>query len=160
MTFFSDTTIIIPGATEYTADAVWTAFKWQLNEAVDTDGDTIPDQYDDCPFSANTNQQDSVGNGIGDACRCGDVNNDGLVNVSDSTVLARSLAGLSPYGSVGSMPGFNKCDVNGDGLCNLSDKAIISRSLAALGPGIKQTCAAAVCHSPEVMNGVTCPVLP
>src|SRR5215469_18555209 len=115
--------------------------------AIDTDGDGIPDAYDNCPYTPNPDQQDSVGNGIGDACRCGDVNNDGLVNVSDSTILARSLAGLTPYGSVASMPGFNKCDVNGDGLCNLSDKTIISRALAALGPGTKQACPAAVCHS-------------
>jgi hypothetical protein len=143
LTFFSDTTIIIPTATQYTADAVWTAFKWQLNEAVDTDQDTIPDQYDNCPFAPNTNQKDSVGNGIGDACRCGDVSNDGLVNASDKTILGRSLAGLSPYGSVGSMPGFNKCDVNGDGACNLADNTIVSRALAGLAPGIQQKCHAA-----------------
>jgi hypothetical protein len=85
----------------------------------------------------------SAPDGIGDACQCGDVNNDGLVNLSDKTILSRSLAGLGPYGSVGSMPGFNKCDVNGDGLCNTADKTIISRAIAGLGPGIQQKCHAA-----------------
>ena len=84
--------------------------------------------------------------GIGDACQCGDVNNDGIVNVSDKTILGRSLAGLSPYFSVGAMPGFNKCDVNGDGLCNVADKTIISRAIAGLGPGIQQMC---TCGSPK-----------
>src|SRR5262249_47753246 len=119
------------------------AFKWQLNETVDIDRDTIPDTFDNCPFAPNTNQTDSVGNGIGDACRCGDVTNDGLVNISDKTILSRSLAGLPPYGSVGSMPGFTKCDVNGDGACNLADNTIVSRAIAGLGPGIQQKCHAA-----------------
>jgi hypothetical protein len=83
---------------------------------------------------------------IGDACQCGDVNNDGIVDLSDKTLLSRSLAGLGPYGNVGAMPGLNKCDVNGDGLCNLADKTIISRALANLGPGIQQTCTAAIPH--------------
>jgi hypothetical protein len=100
--------------------------------------------FDNCPFAANTNQKDSVGNRIGDACRCGDVNNDGLVSAPDKTIISRSLAGLGPFGSVGSMPGFTKCDVNGDGLCSVADKTIISRFLANLGPGITEQCHAAV----------------
>jgi hypothetical protein len=51
--------------------------------ALDSDGDGVPDLYDNCPYTANPDQKDSVGNGIGDACRCGDVNNDGLVNIAD-----------------------------------------------------------------------------
>jgi len=133
---------------------------------VDTDGDGIPDVSDNCPFAPNPTQTDSGGinttvpDGIGDACQCGDVTGDGIVNIGDKTILSKSLAGLPPYFSVGAMPGFDKCDVNGDGVCNVADKTIISRALAALGPGIQQKCTAAVCHSPEMMNGVTCPVLP
>jgi hypothetical protein len=150
MTFFSATTIQIPGAmTSGLSDAVFTAFKWKLNETVDTDGDTIPDQFDNCPFAPNTDQKDSGGintatpDGIGDACQCGDVNNDGIVNIADKTVYSRSLAGLSPYGSVSAMPGFNRCDVNADGLCSLADNTVIARAIAGLGPGIQQKCHAA-----------------
>jgi len=149
MTFFTYTTIFITGATQPEADAVWTAFKWKLQEAVDTDGDTIPDQYDNCPFAPNTDQKDSGGinttvpDGIGDACQCGDVNNDGIVNIADKTALSRSLAGLPPYGSVAAMPGFNKCVVSSGGACNLAANTIITRALSALGPGIQQKCHAA-----------------
>jgi hypothetical protein len=36
---------------------------------VDTDGDGVPDAIDNCPYVYNPDQKDSVGNGIGDACR-------------------------------------------------------------------------------------------
>jgi hypothetical protein len=124
-----------------------------LSRAVDWDGDGVPDQNDNCPYTPNANQADSGGigsgspaDGIGDACQCGDVDNDGIVTTADKAVLSRSLAGLPPYGSVGAMPGFSKCDVNGDGLCNLADGIILSRAIAGLGPGIKQQCTAAVPH--------------
>ena len=48
----------------------------------DTDGDGIPDAFDNCPHAANADQlNSSVGSAtpdlIGDACQCGDVNGDG-----------------------------------------------------------------------------------
>lgn len=38
--------------------------------AVDRDGDGVLDWLDNCPALANAAQTDTVGNGIGDACRC------------------------------------------------------------------------------------------
>ena len=125
--------------------------------APDTDGDGIPDSFDNCPYTPNPNQQDSGGinttvpDGIGDACQCGDVTGDGIVNVADKTILSRSLAGLGPYGSVAAMPGFDKCDViDTSGTCTVSDKAVIAQAIAGLSPGIQQVCTAAICHAPEV----------
>ena len=113
---------------------------------VDTDGDSVPDLIDNCPYTYNPDQTDSVGNGIGDACRCGDVSGDGIVNGNDQTILSRSLVGLPPYGSVQAMPGYEKCDVNGDGVCNNNDATIIGRAAIGLPPGVKQTCTAAIPH--------------
>jgi hypothetical protein len=38
--------------------------------AVDFDGDGVVDMNDDCPRTPNPDQRDSVGDGVGDACRC------------------------------------------------------------------------------------------
>jgi hypothetical protein len=46
------------------------------------------------------------------------------------------------------------------GVCNTTQVTIIKRWLIGLTPGIKNGCTAAVCHSPEGLNGVTCPVYP
>jgi hypothetical protein len=34
----------------------------------DADNDTVPDSSDNCPNAANQNQQDTDGDGVGDAC--------------------------------------------------------------------------------------------
>jgi len=104
------------------------------------------------------NQEDTGGVGVGsppdgieDACQCGDVNDDGTVNSTDSVVYGRALVGLSPYFTTGAMPDNAKCDVSGDGLCNTADNTIIARALVGLFPWIiQQTCTAAICHAPEV----------
>jgi hypothetical protein len=120
---------------------------------VDTDGDGVPDLIDNCPYTYNPDQKDTGGvglgsppDGIGDACQCGDVDNDGVVTMADSAVLAASLVGVGSYGSVAAMPGANKCDVNGDGVCGVADKTIIARAVVGLAPGIKQVCPAAIPH--------------
>ncbi|RMD83332.1 MAG: hypothetical protein D6815_06850 [Candidatus Dadabacteria bacterium] len=46
-----------------------------VTTAVDSDGDELPDLWDNCPAVANPKQRDSDGDGIGDACEpvCGDL---------------------------------------------------------------------------------------
>lgn len=68
---------------------------------VDTDGDGIPDPADNCPYVFNPDQADSVGDGVGDACRSrlvGDLNNDGVVDLDDLNILlaARGTAATGP----------------------------------------------------------------
>ena len=120
----------------------------------DEDRDGIPDDKDNCPYEPNPAQADSGGintavpDGIGDACQCGDTNNDGKVTSTDSTVLKRAILGLSPYFSVAALPGLNKCNVGttvvpGVAGCTTSDATVISRAILSLSPGIAQTCDAA-----------------
>jgi hypothetical protein len=155
MTFFSYTTIQITGGTGALADAVLTVFKWQLQETVDTDGDGVPNQYDNCPYTANPDQKDSGGlnssapDGVGDVCQCGDIDNNGIVNATDALKYNRASLGLSPYFSIAGAPGAaapEKCDVNGDHVCDATDALIINRATLGLSPGVMQLCTAAVPH--------------
>jgi hypothetical protein len=123
--------------------------------APDTDGDGVLDSVDNCKYEPNAAQTDSGGintsvpDGIGDACQCGDTNNDGKVTSTDVTVLKRALAGLSPAFSVpGLGVGLGKCNVAatatpGAAGCTATDATVISRALAGLTPGIFQGCDAA-----------------
>ena len=104
--------------------------------ANDSDSDGSDDCTDNCPFERNGDQNDRGGvgsfsgpdgDGIGDACQCGDVTGDGVVNSFDATMIKRHALGLSA-------PVFNVpelCDVTGDGACNSFDATMITR--AALG---------------------------
>jgi hypothetical protein len=71
------------------ADYLWEANGWHVAstlleaavcESLDTDQDGIPNATDNCPFTANPDQNDGDGNGRGDACdhACSDgIDNDG-----------------------------------------------------------------------------------
>jgi hypothetical protein len=99
----------------------------------DRDGDGIPyyagpprcatGQEIDCvynfPYVGNL-QTHTDQNGIGDACQCGDVNADGVTNVTDALLIARGRVGSGD-------PNFGKCDANGDTFCNVTDALIIAR---------------------------------
>jgi len=51
----------------------------------DFDSDDVPDDEDNCPVDANANQDDSDGNGIGDACDTGpDQDGDGVTDAQDN----------------------------------------------------------------------------
>lgn len=66
------------------------AFSATFVSEVDTDGDGVPDSSDNCPTNFNPGQDDTNGDGVGDACQptCfGDVYVDGIVNGADLTVI-------------------------------------------------------------------------
>ena len=142
------------------AGPVPTLTGWTCNGAsptvctmVDTDGDGVPDLIDNCPFTPNPDQTDSGGvgtgsppDGIGDACQCGDVNNDGIVDGIDSGLIARAVAGLNNPPGVTNLPGYQKCDVNANGTCDGADALIIARNAVGLAHSIKQGCPAAIPH--------------
>jgi YVTN family beta-propeller protein len=73
--------------------------------AADTDADTIPDNIDNCPFFANTDQLDSDSDGIGDACEI-DFDSDGLPDSFDNCPLIANT---------------DQLDTDSDGVGNVCD---------------------------------------
>jgi hypothetical protein len=87
------------------------------NVCVDSDGDGVCDNVDNCPNVANPDQKDSDGNGVGDACqtaaRC-DVDGDGDIDKLDLALIskARGQRASSPT---------DPRDGNGDGKIDAAD---------------------------------------
>jgi hypothetical protein len=71
----------------------------------DSDLDTVPDDADNCPFTANTDQADLDGDGIGDVCE-GDQDGDGIPDGTDNCV---------------AVPNPNQADTDSDGLGDVCD---------------------------------------
>lgn len=91
--------------------------------AQDTDLDGAPDGLDNCVVVPNTSgpgaQADRDGDGIGDACECGDASGDGRVNSIDARLIQRCAIGLFPCPEL--------CDVSADGRCNTIDARLVQR---------------------------------
>ncbi len=113
-------------------------------QSPDTDDDGRNDDNDNCPFVANPGQEDTGGlatstpDGIGNACQCGDVTGNGIVNGQDANAIQRHGIGAQPN-PLFAVPG--NCDVSGNDQCNGQDANAVKR--AALGqpsPMFGQNC--------------------
>ncbi len=95
------------------------------NDALDDDdGDGWCGDIDLCPDISNPGDNgDTNGDGIGDACQCGDVNLDGSANNDDVTEILLVLWGYAAY--VGETTEWALCDVSDDGYCNNDDVTLI-----------------------------------
>jgi hypothetical protein len=96
----------------------------------DTDGDLVPDQFDNCRTLANgpnttTNQIDTDIDGYGNRCDA-DLNNDKVVGGSDFSLFVSYFGGNSGVKL--------NADFNGDGLVGGSDFSIFTQ-LFGKGPG-------------------------
>jgi hypothetical protein len=115
----------------------------------DSDGDGFPNTGDNCPMLPNPTQADTgriggtPGDGIGDACQCGDVSQDGAVTQADVTLFRQHLASPGGVPFLGAAAG--KCSVIGviTGQCDLLDAVVLRRALAGLAPGVTQVCGSA-----------------
>lgn len=89
---------------------------------VDTDGDGVADDADNCTGVANAGQQDSNGDGFGNACDA-DLNNDCGVNLADLILFKNVFATAAA-----------DADFNSDGTVNLAD-LVAFKALFASPPG-------------------------
>ncbi len=107
----------------------------------------MQDASDNCPFVAN-DQADSGGintttpDGIGDACQCGDVTGNGIVNGQDGNAIQRHGLGLEPN-PLFANPG--NCDVTGNDACDGQDANAVKRvALGETSPLFGQNCHSAL----------------
>ena len=135
----------------FNAPTVSNGMAIELSPCPDTDKDGVCEIEDNCPFAPNPGQEDTGGvgatppDGIGDACQCGDVTDDGRVTLVDFAQIRQFVAsGGTVLPSSSFVP--DKCDVNGDQACSLADFTH-TRTAVALGTGHSQ--------SPVIVQG--CP---
>jgi hypothetical protein len=92
------------------------------DEVVDTDGDGVPDNADNCTLVFNPDQRDTDGDNYGNICDP-DFNNDLIVNATDISYLKSNFFTNDP-----------DADLDGDGVVNATDLAIL-RSFYFKPPG-------------------------
>ncbi len=95
------------------------AWQWETAGCVNSDGDGVNDDLDNCSNNFNPSQTDSDGDGAGNACDPNCPNLDGLnpVNFIDFSMLAQNWQVTGP-----NLPG----DLNMDNIVDINDLAILS----------------------------------
>jgi hypothetical protein len=90
----------------------------QLGHPLDSDDDTVPDDFDDCPFVSDPEQKNSAGSGPGDACRAlPDLAQPPIADMADADVpdLANAVQDLSSPPDL--LPGPSLCGTTNTILC-------------------------------------------
>jgi hypothetical protein len=97
----------------------FSAWAWETAGCVDSDGDGVNDDLDNCPDVYNPTQRDSDGDGVGDTCdpNCPDLDGLNPVNFIDFSVFAQNWQITGP-----NVAG----DLNMDNIVDINDLAILS----------------------------------
>ena len=103
-----------------------------------------PTRPTSCRFTADPAQADTNGDGLGDACTCGDVNATGTVSSSDEIALRGLLANPAAP-----LPRPALCNVFGVARpfpldCGIDDWVVMRRARAGRLPGRQQVCGPAL----------------
>jgi len=109
----------------------------------DSDGDGLSGGDDNCPSNYNPDQNDSDNDGLGDACddclnSSGDLNEDGLVNITDVVTTVNIVLNGGMSSSLFSDCEKSNADFNSDGIINVLD--IIQIVNVILGSTTPQFC--------------------
>lgn len=119
---------------------------------IDSDGDTVSDTSDNCPYEANSTQTDGGGwmssssNGVGDACQCLNVVTTGAITSADMDGLRIYLAGNTTMGIAKLQRRSSYPDP--EGRPSVLDFTHFRRALAGSEPPIPQICPAATLLEP------------
>ena len=110
---------------------------------VDFDSDGVCDFGDNCPWVWNASQAQSDSLPAGDACQCGDLDMDGIVDAIDAKVAGQIVVGNSDANEASA----DRCNVVGpsDGGatdCQIDDVALIDRHARGASAAIGNVCAA------------------
>ncbi|MEX2207772.1 MAG: hypothetical protein WEF50_16225 [Myxococcota bacterium] len=109
---------------------------------LNTDADLFPDIVDNCDFAPN-DQTDTNGDGIGNACTCGELDGDGAGALAGDLALLRAHF-ADPIGAPLPPGAEQRCAVTlASSGCNLVQSVVIARAIAGLEPGVAPVCAAA-----------------
>ena len=129
----------------------------------DSDGDLVCDGGnqvgtctaagpDNCPFIINFGQANSDAFSAGDACQCGDLNLDNVLDGADALLARQHVVGATIVGTcdltrcnvIGPADGgvSSDCNAGGSSDCNVADVYVLERVAAALPVTLENTCQA------------------
>ncbi len=100
---------------------------------LDSDSDGIDDSDDNCPNTFNPGQSNGDEFPAGDLCQCGDVSDDGIVDILDTVLLRRALVNLPP-----GLAAPAKCEVTPPEGCGAEDAVAMREALAGLPTVLEQ----------------------
>ena len=95
---------------------------YSVNTIVDIIGEMDSTEVSGWDVDGVVNEQEQE-----DSCLCGDVNDDGVTNITDASIIALWVVGI------GELTCLSSADVNGDGVVNITDASNIALWVVGIG---------------------------